>query len=133
MTEPAPEGGWIRRLWPFLAVHKRDVFIALLASAVGQAANGIGPIVQKVVVDDGIVHHTRSVTPWLILLGALAAVTFGLAFVRRWVGGRVSLGVQHDLRTAIFDRLMRLRQQHNFGVFRLQSCAQSLEHGVRLG
>ena len=108
MTQPAPEGGWIRRLWPFLAVHKRDVFIALLASAVGQAANGIGPIVQKVVVDDGIVHHTRSVTPWLVLLGVLAAVTFGLAFVRRWVGGRVSLGVQHDLRTAIFDRLMRL-------------------------
>jgi ATP-binding cassette subfamily B protein len=108
VTEPAPQGGWIRRLWPFLAVHKRDVYIALLASAVGQAANGVGPIVQKVVVDDGIVHHTRSVTPWLVLLGVLAAVTFGLAFVRRWVGGRVSLGVQHDLRTAIFDRLMRL-------------------------
>ena len=108
VTAPAPEGGWIRRLWPFLAVHKRDVFIALLASAVGQAANGVGPIVQKVVVDDGIVNHTRSVTPWLILLGVLAAITFGLAFVRRWVGGRVSLGVQHDLRTAIFDRLMRL-------------------------
>ena len=106
--EPAAHGGWIRRLWPFLAVHRRDVMMALAASVVGQAANGLAPIVQKVVVDDGIVHHTRSVTPWLVLLGALALVTFGLAFVRRWVGGRVSLGVQHDLRTAIFDRLMRL-------------------------
>jgi ATP-binding cassette subfamily B protein len=106
--EPATEGGWVRRLLPFLMVHKRDVIIALLASAVGQGANGIGPVVQKVIVDDGIVHHTRSVTPWLILLGVLAAITFGLAFVRRWVGGRVSLAVQHDLRTSIFDRLMRL-------------------------
>jgi len=106
--EPAAEGGWIRRLWPFLAVHRHDVMLALAASVVGQAANGLAPIVQKVVVDDGIVHHTRSVTPWLLLLGALALVTFGLAFVRRWVGGRVSLGVQHDLRTSIFDRLMRL-------------------------
>jgi ATP-binding cassette subfamily B protein len=35
-------------------------------------------------------------------------VTFALAFVRRWVGGRVALTVQHNLRTAIFDRLMRL-------------------------
>lgn len=47
-------------------------------------------------------------TPWLILLAVLAITTFGLAFVRRWFGGRVSLGVQHDLRTSIFDRLMRL-------------------------
>jgi len=106
--EPAPSGGWIRRIWPFIAVHRRDVLLALVASVVGQAANGIAPIVQKVIVDDGIVHHTRSVTPWLVLLGGLALITFGLAFVRRWVGGRVGLSVQHDLRTSIFDRLMRL-------------------------
>jgi ATP-binding cassette subfamily B protein len=91
-----------------LSAHRRDVLLALSASIVGQAANGIGPVVQKVIVDDGIVHHTRSMTPWLILLGMLSLVTFGLAFVRRWFGGRVSLGVQHDLRTSIFDRLMRL-------------------------
>ena len=106
--EPAPSGGWIRRLWPFLAVHKSDVVVALGAAVVGQAANGIGPIVQKVVVDGAIVHHTRSVAPWLILLLALSLLTFGLAFVRRWFGGRVSLAVQHGLRTSIFDRLMRL-------------------------
>ncbi len=106
--EPATEGGWIRRMWPFVAVHRRDVTLALVASVIGQAANGVGPVIQKVVVDDGIVHHTRSVTPWLLLLAALSLITFGLAFVRRWVGGRVSLGVQHDLRTSIFDRLMRL-------------------------
>ncbi|MEI8238472.1 MAG: ABC transporter ATP-binding protein, partial [Actinomycetota bacterium] len=107
-VDPAPEGGWIRRLWPFLRVHRRDVGISLAASIVGAGSLGIVPVVQKVVVDDGIVHHTRSVTPWLVLLAVLALVAFGLAFVRRWVGGRVSLGVQHDLRTAIFDRLMRL-------------------------
>src|SRR3954465_831123 len=72
--DPAPTGGWIRRMMPFLAVHKRDVWLAVLASAVGQAANGIGPVVQKVIVDDGIVHHTRSVTPWLVLLGVLATI-----------------------------------------------------------
>ncbi|CAB4864372.1 unannotated protein [freshwater metagenome] len=106
--EPAPSGGWIRRLWPFLAVHKRDVIVALGAAMIGQAANGIGPIVQKVLVDGAIVHHHRSVAPWLILLLVLSLLTFGLAFVRRWFGGRVSLAVQHGLRTAIFDRLMRL-------------------------
>ena len=29
----------MRRLWPFLAEHKRDVFIALAASVVGQVAH----------------------------------------------------------------------------------------------
>jgi ATP-binding cassette subfamily B protein len=106
--EPAAEGGWIRRLWPFLAAHKRDVIIALGAAVVGQAANGVGPIVQKVLVDGAIVHHTRAVAPWLFLLLALSLLTFCLAFVRRWFGGRVSLAVQHGLRTSIFDRLMRL-------------------------
>lgn len=106
--EPAAEGGWIRRLWPFLAVHRRDVFVALGASVIGAVALGIGTIVQKVLVDGAIVHHSRSVAPWLILLLALSFLTFGLAFVRRWFGGRVSLAVQHGLRTAIFDRLMRL-------------------------
>jgi ATP-binding cassette subfamily B protein len=106
--EPSPEGGWIRRLWPFLAAHRRDVVLALAASVVGQAANAIGPVVQKLIIDDSIVHHRRSATPWLVLLGGLSLLTFGLAFVRRWVGGRVSLGVQHDMRTSIFDRLMRL-------------------------
>jgi len=106
--EPAAEGGWIRRLWPFLAVHRRDIALALGAAVVGQVANGLGPVVQKVVVDDGIVNQRRPVGPWLALLGLLAAVTFGLAYVRRWVGGRVGLRVQNDLRIAIFDRLMRL-------------------------
>ena len=106
--EPAADGGWIRRLWPFLAVHRRDVFVALGASVIGAVALGIGTIVQKVLVDGAIVHHSRSVAPWLILLLALSFLTFGLAFVRRWFGGRVSLAVQHGLRTAIFDRLMRL-------------------------
>lgn len=106
--EPAPTGGWIRRLWPFLAVHKRDIALALGAAVVGQVANGLGPVVQKVVVDDGIVNQRRPVGPWLALLGLLAVITFVLAYVRRWVGGRVGLRVQNDLRIAIFDRLMRL-------------------------
>ncbi|MEZ5410234.1 MAG: ABC transporter ATP-binding protein [Acidimicrobiales bacterium] len=106
--EPAPTGGWIRRLWPFLAVHRRDIALALGAAVVGQVANGLGPVVQKVVVDDGIVNQRRPVGPWLALLGLLAGVTFVLAYVRRWVGGRAGLRVQNDLRIAIFDRLMRL-------------------------
>lgn len=106
--EPASHGGPLRRLAPFVFARRRDVALALCASVVGQGVNGLAPVVQKVVVDDAIVHRSRPVLPWLVALAAIGLVTFGLAFVRRWVGGRVSLAVQHDLRTAIFERLMRL-------------------------
>ena len=42
-----------------------------------------------------------------LLLG-LGVVNFGLAYLRRYVGGRFGIDVQHDLRTAIFEHLQRL-------------------------
>ena len=46
--------------------------------------------------------------PFLLVLVAAGAFSFWAAYVRRWVGGRVSLDVQYDLRVAIFERLQRL-------------------------
>ena len=37
-----------------------------------------------------------------------AAVNFGSIYLRRYFGGRVSLDVQHDLRTELFGSLSRL-------------------------
>jgi ATP-binding cassette subfamily B protein len=106
--EPAAHGGWIRRLGPFLGAHRRNVWIALVASVVGQGLMALSPLIQKVVIDDGIVARTRPVLPWLLLLCGLGLASFGAAVVRRWVGGQVGLDVQFDLRNAIYERLQRL-------------------------
>ena len=108
--EPAPvgSGGWIRRLWPFVAAHKRDVFVAFGASVAGQGIYALVPVVERIILDDVIVAHRRPVWPLLIILVIASLFTFGCAYVRRWVGGRVSLEVQFDLRNAIFERLQRL-------------------------
>lgn len=110
IPEPAPagSGGWIRRLWPFLMARRRDVIVAFGMAIAGQAVAGFVPIIERAVVDDGIVAQTRSVWPLLALLFAAGAFSFFSAYVRRWVGGRVSLDVQYDLRVAIFERLQRL-------------------------
>ena len=108
--EPAPpgSGGWIRRLAPFLGAHRRNVIIAFGAAVVGQGVAALTPVIEKVVIDGGIVGHTRPVAPWLALLVVAGVCSFGAAYLRRWVGGRVSLDVQFDLRNAIFERLQRL-------------------------
>ena len=104
----SPPVGPLRRLLPYLAGSRKDLTLALGAAMVGQLANGLGPLIQKVMVDDVIIERQRGAAGPLLALGAAALVTFGLAFVRRWFGGRVAFSVQHNLRTAIFDRLMRL-------------------------
>lgn len=106
--EPAPSGHPLLRLLPFVLTARRDVVIALAASVIGQAAAGVAPLVQRTIVDGAISSRSGAVAPWLVVLSVIAVVTFGLAYVRRWVGGRISLTVQHHLRTAIFERLMRL-------------------------
>jgi ATP-binding cassette, subfamily B, bacterial len=107
--QPAPPeaGGWIARLWPFLAVRRRYVVIALAASVAGQGVAALAPVLEKVIVDD-VIGGDRPLAPWLTLLVLAGVFGFAAAFVRRYTAGRVSLDVQYDLRNAIFERLQRL-------------------------
>jgi len=77
---------------------------ALLASAATAAI----PLVQRQIIDNVIVHRRESIWPLAGLLVIAAAVNFGGIFLRRYQGGRLSLDVQHDLRTGLFDSLSRL-------------------------
>jgi ATP-binding cassette subfamily B protein len=101
-------GGWIKRLSPFLFAHRRNVIIAFGAAIVGQAVSALAPVVSKVIVDDGIVSQTRPIAPWIGALVVIALISFVSAYLRRWLGGRVSLDVQYDLRNAVYERLQRL-------------------------
>lgn len=108
--EPAPPGtgGWLRRLLPFLMAQRRNVAIAFGVSVLGMAVSALTPLVEKTIVDDVIVTHRSPLAPWLVVLIAAGLFGFAAAFVRRYVGGRVSLDVQYDLRNAVYERLQRL-------------------------
>ena len=93
---------------PFLRPHRRKVAIAFGAAVAGMAVGALTPAVEKVILDGSILHHRRPLGPWLAVLVAAGLFGFGTAYVRRYVGGRVALDVQYDLRTAIFERLQRL-------------------------
>ena len=93
---------------PYLAAHRGDATISVAAALLGMVLTALQPVIQRDVIDDGILSTDKAIGPLLLLLAATGLARFVLGYVRRFFGGRVSLDVQHDLRTAIFERLQRL-------------------------
>ncbi|MEY2438334.1 MAG: ATP-binding cassette, subfamily bacterial [Acidimicrobiaceae bacterium] len=77
-------------------------------SVLGMAVAALTPIAEKIIVDDVIIGHRRPLAPWLALLIGAGVFGFFAAYIRRFVGGRVALDVQFDLRNAVYERLQRL-------------------------
>src|SRR4051812_1857604 len=105
---PTPEGRWLRRLWACLRPFRRDVSLAFGAAVLGSVGQAAVPLITRQIVDEVIVAHTSPLWPWLVALVALAVLTFGLAYVRRYRGGRVGFGVQNDLRNRIQAHLQSM-------------------------
>ncbi len=113
MIEVAPsnkrtEPRWLRRLWGYLMRHRRNVVLALAAAVLGSASQALVPLIARTIVDDVIVARDRALWPWLLLLIGSAVLTFALAYVRRYRGGQIGLGVQYELRNDMHDHLQRL-------------------------
>ena len=110
-VQPAPPGGggWIRRLFPYIAAHRRDALIAFGVSFLGVGViQGTTPWVTRRIVDRVLVAHAEPLAPWLTLLVVFGILNFVTGYIRRYAAGRVSLDVQYDLRNAIYERLQRL-------------------------
>jgi ATP-binding cassette, subfamily B, bacterial len=108
LSPPGERKGWLKGLLPFLAPHRRNVAIAFGAALLGSGVAALTPAVERQVIDNVILHHRSPLAPWITILVAAGVIRFGAAYVRRFVGGRVSLDVQNDLRTTIYDQLQRL-------------------------
>src|SRR6202012_2848491 len=52
-----------------------------------------------------------AVWPWLLLMGLVSGLGFGMSYLRRYHGGRVALQVQYDLRNAMHDHLQVMDAQ----------------------
>jgi ATP-binding cassette subfamily B protein len=93
---------------PWLAPHKRNVIVAFSAALTGSAIAAAVPAIEREIVDRVIIDRNSPLWPWMALMGIAAVATFGASHVRRYIGGRVSLDVQYDLRNAIYDQFQRL-------------------------
>ncbi len=109
-TQPATaaEQGWLRRLAAYCWRFRRQVLLSLGGALLASAATAVIPLIQRRIIDDVIVTHKQSIWPLATLLMITAAISFVGIYLRRYRGGRLSLDVQHAMRTELFDALSRL-------------------------
>ncbi|MFJ2912157.1 ABC transporter ATP-binding protein [Streptomyces sp. NPDC087228] len=100
--------GWARRLSGYAWRYRRNVLLALGSSLAGMAVLALVPLITKVIIDDVVGDHTRSLAVWTGLLIAAAALVYIATYIRRYYGGRLALDVQHDLRTEMYGTITRL-------------------------
>jgi ATP-binding cassette subfamily B protein len=103
--------GWIRRLLPFVLKQRRSLIRTLVAGLAWAAVSTTVPVVERHIVDDGILTHRSPLAPWLLFLFALGLVGFVAARTRRFNSSRVMLEVSYGLRGAIHRELQRLDLQ----------------------
>jgi ATP-binding cassette subfamily B protein len=117
-TDPTPAAaaappGWLRRMWPYLAAHRRDMSVVFGAALAGMAITATLPLLTRAIVDDAVAPAAaggpaRDLAPLLLAMLALSLVRFGLSFARRFGAGRLGIDVEYDMRNDIYDHLHRL-------------------------
>ena len=99
---------WLRRLTVYCWRYRRNFILALSGALLATVVTAAIPLIQRTIINDVIVTHSRSIWPLALALLVAAAAGFGFTFMRRYSGGKLSLDVQHDLRTEMLGALSRL-------------------------
>ncbi|MGW2277610.1 ABC transporter ATP-binding protein [Streptomyces sp. NPDC001770] len=99
----------LKRLWPYLRPVRARWFTAALVAVVASGLGLVIPLVLKWMVDGPVADRDPGGVwlgaLWLLLLGLLEAVLFG---VRRWLVARPLAGVEAGMRADLYHRLQRL-------------------------
>ncbi|HLI37276.1 MAG TPA: ABC transporter ATP-binding protein, partial [Streptosporangiaceae bacterium] len=105
---PDPGSGWLRRISGYCWRYRRNVMLAVGGALLATVVTAVIPLLQRQIIDRVIVTHAEPIWPLAAALLLAAAVGFGAVYLRRYVGGRLALDVQYDLRTELFASVLRL-------------------------
>jgi ATP-binding cassette, subfamily B, bacterial len=109
VTEPVPHRRTFFRLLGFLKPYKVSLIISIVLACGSQAAQiaivwVIGGVIDKAIQPED--SHLLWIYVWTIL--GLGVVKAGLMVARRLISGRQALAVEMDMRTALYERLVKL-------------------------
>jgi ATP-binding cassette subfamily B protein len=99
--------GWAARLMLY-CWHKPGLLLSAIAGMLlGIVATVAIPLIQRDIVNNAILTHHQPVRIGVIALVIAAVASFIGYWARRYLGGRLSLEIQHELRTEMFASLSR--------------------------
>jgi len=96
------------RLLGFLAPYKRGAILSLVLAAAAMAATVAIPWLTGRAVDDIDSGDKSGLTTLVIVIAVVTVVRLVLSVARRLIAGRVSLGVEVDLRNLVYAHLQSL-------------------------
>jgi ABC-type multidrug transport system fused ATPase/permease subunit len=100
--------------WSFALAFGAMVMTVLIPFLTGQAINSVRA------------HHRHTLIIYAVAIGVAGILRLGLSAVRRLVAGRVSLGVELDLRNMLYGQLQRLE----LGYFDRQQTGQLMSRAT---
>ncbi len=103
-----PHQRWLRRLVRYCWRRPYAVLLSLGGSLLATLITVLIPLIQRDIVNNAILARHQPI--WIgatALIGA-AGLSFAGVYTRRYFGSRISLDVQHDIRTEMFASLSRL-------------------------
>ena len=100
--------------WSFVLAFGAMVMTVLIPYLVGEAINATRA------------HHRHALITWAVAIAGAGVLRLGLSAGRRLVAGRVSLGVERDLRNRLYEQLQRLE----LGFFDRQQTGQLMSRAT---
>ncbi len=97
-----------RRLLGFLRPYRRAVAWSFVLASGAMGMTVLIPYLTGRAIDAIRIHGRHDLVMWAIAIGIAGVARLGLSASRRLIAGRVSLGVELDLRNRLYEQLQRL-------------------------
>ncbi|MFI6062349.1 ABC transporter ATP-binding protein [Streptomyces sp. NPDC051286] len=108
VTRQRIKPGTVRRIVPYALRYRWSLILLAVTTALDAAIAAASPLILKMLIDDGILPRKLSVVVWLsVTIAALALVNALASYVQAYSSGRVGEGLVYELRTALFEHLLR--------------------------
>ncbi len=101
--------GLLRRVVRFGRAYRWKVLALLIVVVVDAGIQVVPPLLFKQIIDRGVLGHDYHLVITLALIVAgIAVVAAGLSMLQRWHSSRIGEGLIFDLRTEVFDHVLRM-------------------------
>ncbi len=97
-----------RRLLGLLGPYRSGVVWSFALASGAMGATVLIPALTGRAIDAVRAHHRHQLTIYAIAIVAAGLARLGLSVFRRLIAGRVSLGIEFDLRNQLYEQLQRL-------------------------